>query len=218
MKEILNPTTVTKKCIFCNKEVSIVVDELDLAKREAGEYVQSCFPYLSAGEGEMFISGVCPECFDMTFKDEDEIVEIPGKVKVNSEDIETLYNETEGLHPVRNNKKGALLEYDVYTFYKIQRSLARFLDKYTDYEIYTPDEMMMLFLKSDEFKALNIEVTHNFCYCLGFQFDNILFGAMNDCKRGIAFEPDMTEEEVLATVITMSQMQDTLSKLADKEK
>lgn len=67
-------TGVTFKCNFCDNQKTVVVDDADLARWDMGrgEYVQTCFPYLSPGDRELFISGVCGECFDDMFPAEEE--------------------------------------------------------------------------------------------------------------------------------------------------
>jgi len=54
--------TITGVCPFCGKEWSIAVSALDFAIWQAGELIQKAFPYLSAGERELLISGMCADC------------------------------------------------------------------------------------------------------------------------------------------------------------
>ncbi len=42
----------------------------DFFKWQEGELAQNAFPYLSADEREMLISGVCPKCWAKTFGEE----------------------------------------------------------------------------------------------------------------------------------------------------
>lgn len=57
-------------CSVCSNQYEVTVAPEDLAKYRAGAHAQHVFPYLSAGERELIISGVCGECFDRLF-DED---------------------------------------------------------------------------------------------------------------------------------------------------
>ena len=54
--------TITGFCPFCNKKWDIAVSALDFAAWQEGELIQNAFPYLSAGERELLISGICTDC------------------------------------------------------------------------------------------------------------------------------------------------------------
>lgn len=55
-------------CPFCGKVNEIVVDTVGYTMWEFGDATaQEAFPYLSADEREMLISGICPTCWDKTF-------------------------------------------------------------------------------------------------------------------------------------------------------
>jgi hypothetical protein len=65
-KECRIPTT----CPLCGKEHIIFVnlgDYLDWINGDA--LTQDAFPYLSADEREMLISGICPRCWAASFSD-----------------------------------------------------------------------------------------------------------------------------------------------------
>lgn len=62
---------VKTKCPLCGKETIIEVEEAAWEQFKAGELAQNCFPDLSPDEREMLISGICPECFDKAFPDEE---------------------------------------------------------------------------------------------------------------------------------------------------
>jgi hypothetical protein len=62
-KQILKTT-----CSMCGKEVKVEVNKEDLKKYQEGIHIQDAFPYLTADEREVFISGICGECFDRMFK------------------------------------------------------------------------------------------------------------------------------------------------------
>lgn len=72
MTTIANPLTLTTTCPFCGKSHDVVVDIFDYFAWQEGELVQNAFPYLSANDREMLISGICPKCWDEMFGGEDE--------------------------------------------------------------------------------------------------------------------------------------------------
>lgn len=66
---------VGRYCPFCGEYHEVLVSEADYAAWQGGELVQNAFPYLSADEREILISGICPKCWDNMFppeEDEDE--------------------------------------------------------------------------------------------------------------------------------------------------
>lgn len=73
MKENLHEVCVVTRCPFCGKGHEIEVNEIDYLDWQDGEHAQNAFPYLSANEREMLISGICPDCWDKMFwQEEDE--------------------------------------------------------------------------------------------------------------------------------------------------
>lgn len=63
--KILNCT-----CAYCNKKYSMPVFKIDLEEYNKGEkLVQECFPYLSSEYRELLISGMCPECWDKLYEE-----------------------------------------------------------------------------------------------------------------------------------------------------
>lgn len=63
-------TLVKIPCVFCKTVHTIEVPNKGMLEYQSGKkHVQHCFPELSASLREMFISGVCPTCFDKTFGD-----------------------------------------------------------------------------------------------------------------------------------------------------
>ena len=54
-------------CPFCGKETAITFLSEDYTAWQNGELAQNAFPYLSAEEREMLISGICPTCWEKTF-------------------------------------------------------------------------------------------------------------------------------------------------------
>ncbi|WP_339271486.1 hypothetical protein NYE54_08320 [Paenibacillus sp. FSL K6-1330] len=59
-------------CIVCSMTQVLTVSEDDLQKYKDGAHAQHAFPYLSAGDRELIISGVCGSCFDEMFEDDDD--------------------------------------------------------------------------------------------------------------------------------------------------
>ena len=69
----INYKEVTIECPICHHANEVMVNEEDyLAWAFDGELVQNAFPYLSADEREMLISGICPTCWDKMFDEDDE--------------------------------------------------------------------------------------------------------------------------------------------------
>ena len=76
MKENLHEVCVVTYCPFCGKAHEIEVNEIDYLDWQDGELVQNAFPYLSADEREMLVSGICPDCWNKMFgqaEDEDSL-------------------------------------------------------------------------------------------------------------------------------------------------
>ena len=59
-------------CPFCGHENEVEVNHMDYLDWQTGELAQDAFPYLSANEREMLISGCCPRCWDKMFWSEEE--------------------------------------------------------------------------------------------------------------------------------------------------
>ena len=66
---------VGRHCPFCGKYHAVEVSEADLAAWEGGELAQNAFPYLTADEREILISGICPKCWAETFGEEEDEAE-----------------------------------------------------------------------------------------------------------------------------------------------
>ena len=81
-------TNIIKTCISCKKEYKIEVNTSDLYSYMNGKLVQNAFPYLSAGERELLVSGVCDKCFIDMFKDDNEEPEedTPESYEYNNRD------------------------------------------------------------------------------------------------------------------------------------
>ena len=55
---------IERTCLICHKSYTLKVDAEDLDAFNEGHSVQHCFPYLSADERGLLISGMCGKCFD----------------------------------------------------------------------------------------------------------------------------------------------------------
>lgn len=61
-------------CVVCHKVTVVEVFEKDYINYTKGRmFVQDCFPYLDADHREMFISGICPTCWDNMFGSDEEV-------------------------------------------------------------------------------------------------------------------------------------------------
>ncbi len=68
MSNMKNPMTLEVDCRICGKTVNLVIEQEDFKKFKNREgAVQNIFPYLSADEREMLISGICPDCWEELF-------------------------------------------------------------------------------------------------------------------------------------------------------
>ena len=64
--------TIITTCPFCGRANEVAVNEEDYWDWDDGALVQNAFPYLSADEREMLISGICPKCWDKMFEEEED--------------------------------------------------------------------------------------------------------------------------------------------------
>lgn len=67
----MNLTSVFKKCPICGKATESRVNTEDYVKWQEGMLIQQAFPYLTADEREMLISGTHSDCWEAMFNDED---------------------------------------------------------------------------------------------------------------------------------------------------
>ena len=58
---------VGRECPFCGEYHEVEVSESDYAAWCGGELAQDAFPYLSADEREILISGICSDCWERMF-------------------------------------------------------------------------------------------------------------------------------------------------------
>ncbi len=63
---------VVTQCPFCGRGNEVEVNEADYWDWDDGMLVQDAFPYLSADEREMLISGICPSCWEKYFGSNEE--------------------------------------------------------------------------------------------------------------------------------------------------
>ena len=63
---------VTRPCPFCGHFHEVEVNDMDYLDWKDGELIQNAFPYLSASERELLVSGICPTCWDKMFKTDDD--------------------------------------------------------------------------------------------------------------------------------------------------
>ena len=63
---------IEKVCPHCHKLQTIEVNESQYNDWMAGKNIQRAFPDLSADQRELLISGICHECWEEIFPEEDE--------------------------------------------------------------------------------------------------------------------------------------------------
>lgn len=68
----INIIDVVATCVRCKKEQPFDLPFNEWNRWRNGELIQRCFPYLNDDAREILISGVCGECFDALFKEEEE--------------------------------------------------------------------------------------------------------------------------------------------------
>lgn len=63
---------VDRKCMRCGEIKSISVPDAGFQEWQAGELIQVAMPDVSAGDRQLLMSGICGECYDEMFPDENE--------------------------------------------------------------------------------------------------------------------------------------------------
>ena len=63
---------VITSCPFCGQAHGVFVNEADYWDWDDGALVQDAFPYLSADDRELLISGCCSQCWDKYFGSDEE--------------------------------------------------------------------------------------------------------------------------------------------------
>ena len=65
---MIRPIEIECTCPFCGQTYIVTVEKMDYIFWERSDMpAQKAFPYLSADERELLISGICPECWEKTF-------------------------------------------------------------------------------------------------------------------------------------------------------
>lgn len=59
-------------CPRCGDEKEFLFTKEEFARFQTGEHVQNLFPAMSVDDRERLISGTCPTCWDIMFKDEED--------------------------------------------------------------------------------------------------------------------------------------------------
>lgn len=62
-----NLDDVAVQCKVCANVNVVKVDKVDLDNWQAGELIQNAMPYLTPSERELFITGICGDCFEKMF-------------------------------------------------------------------------------------------------------------------------------------------------------
>lgn len=63
---------MTIRCKKCSRPVDIDVTDAQIVAWRHGALIQKAMPNVTAEKREMFISGICPICWDEMFKEKDE--------------------------------------------------------------------------------------------------------------------------------------------------
>lgn len=72
MKVNYKEVSIITVCPICGQAHEVEVNEIDYLDWQDGELAQVTFPYLSADEREMLITGICPTCWDEMFGGDEE--------------------------------------------------------------------------------------------------------------------------------------------------
>ena len=71
MATFKNPCTITTRCPECGKIHKVTVEQTDYDDfTQRHKHPQDAFPYLSASERELLITGICDKCWNKLFPDE----------------------------------------------------------------------------------------------------------------------------------------------------
>lgn len=65
-------TCVRVMCPFCGRVQDVLVYDEDYSNWTQGMLAQEAFPYLTAAERELLISGICDDCWGDLFEEDDE--------------------------------------------------------------------------------------------------------------------------------------------------
>ena len=73
MKTFIDPITLVSTCPLCGHVSEITVEMDDYLEWVFNDKpVVTIFPYLSANEREILISGICPSCWEVIYASYDE--------------------------------------------------------------------------------------------------------------------------------------------------
>jgi len=61
--------TIDKQCRECKVKYIIVIREEDYLNWQHHMLIQDAFPYLTADQRELLMSGICGKCFNKLFKE-----------------------------------------------------------------------------------------------------------------------------------------------------
>lgn len=64
-------TMTTLQCPYCRRTDRIDVTHEEYMAYAGGAYIQDCFARLTPAQRERFITGVCDECWTVTFGDDE---------------------------------------------------------------------------------------------------------------------------------------------------
>ena len=60
---------INTQCPFCSRKSTIQVDDLAYELWKNGKLAQHAFPSLTPDQREQIMTGICPKCWDDTFKE-----------------------------------------------------------------------------------------------------------------------------------------------------
>lgn len=63
MERIRNIKVKTQPCPFCGEPHYVMIDKQGLEEYKNGALIHRAFPYLTADERELLISGTCSDCW-----------------------------------------------------------------------------------------------------------------------------------------------------------
>lgn len=98
MRENKKEYIIVTTCPFCGETHEIGVNEFDYWDWQDGALVQNAFPYLSADEREMLISGICPKCWAKTFGEEEDEEEFDEDYEPSDIDDDFGFDPYEGAY------------------------------------------------------------------------------------------------------------------------
>ena len=72
-QRFINNCKVQITCSCCGKEYLVPCNKKDLESFESGDkLIQEAFPYMPAELRELFVSGICPKCWNNIFPENEE--------------------------------------------------------------------------------------------------------------------------------------------------